>query len=188
MFDWYMWVWLPLLVFFARVADVSLGTIRIIFTSRGLKHIAPLLGFVEVFIWISAIAQITKGAHNIVAYLAYAGGFAAGAYLGMFIESKLALGMLVIRAIVPAHIADLTANLRKNGYGFTRVDAQGSQGPVNLIYAIVKRKNLPHVIGVIRESHPEAFFTVEELRSAEHGVFPSAAPRSFDILSGRKSK
>jgi len=82
-FDWYMWGALPLLVFFARVVDVTLGTLRIIFTSRGKRHLAPLLGFVEVFIWVSVIAEITKGAHNIVAYLAYAGGFAVGNYVGM---------------------------------------------------------------------------------------------------------
>jgi len=185
MFDWYMWVGLPLLVFFARVVDVSLGTIRIIFTSRGLKHIAPLLGFVEVFIWVSAIAQITKGAHNIVAYLAYAGGFAAGTYLGMYIENKLAMGMLVIRAIVPAHVTELPASLRKNGYGFTRVDAQGSQGPVHLIYTIVMRKDLPQVTQIIHEAYVDAFFTVEELRSAEHGVFPAATQSALRI---RKSK
>ena len=89
-FDWYTWIILPCLVFLARVVDVSLGTLRIIFTSRGRKHLAPLLGFVEVFIWVAVIAEITRGAHNLVAYLAYAGGFAAGNYLGMYIEDKLA--------------------------------------------------------------------------------------------------
>jgi uncharacterized protein YebE (UPF0316 family) len=107
-FDWFAWVLLPFLVFSARVVDVTLGTLRIIFTSRGKKYLAPLLGFVEVFIWITVIAQITKGAHNIVAYLAYAGGFAVGNYIGMYIEDKLALGMLVVRVIVPEHIQELT--------------------------------------------------------------------------------
>ena len=101
MFDWYIWIGLPLLVFFARVVDVTLGTLRIIFTSRGKKVLAPLLGFVEVFIWVSVIAQITRGANNIVAYLAYAAGFATGNYIGMLIENKLAIGMLVVRAIIP---------------------------------------------------------------------------------------
>jgi len=69
--DWYAWVLLPLLVFFARVVDATLGTLRIIFTSRGKRHLAPLLGFVEVFIWVTVIAQLTKGAHSTitVAYL-----------------------------------------------------------------------------------------------------------------------
>ena len=86
-FDWYTFVILPLLVFFARITDVTLGTIRIIFTSRGRKNIAPFLGFVEVFIWISVISEITKGAHNVIAYLAYAAGFATGTFIGMLIEA-----------------------------------------------------------------------------------------------------
>jgi uncharacterized protein YebE (UPF0316 family) len=188
MFDWYLWVGLPLLVFFARVVDVTLGTLRIIFTSRGKKALAPLLGFVEVFIWVSVISEITKGAHNIVAYLAYAGGFAAGNYIGMLIEDKLAIGMLVVRAIIPGSVQELTKTLGAKGYGITRVDAHGSQGPVNLIYTIVMRKNLPEVADIIQKAHPTAFFTVEELRSAEHGVFPRPLPGPRDALFRRKTK
>ena len=189
MFDWYLWVGLPLLVFFARVVDVTLGTLRIIFTARGMKYLAPLLGFVEVFIWVSVIAQITKGAHNIVAYLAYAGGFAAGNYIGMLIEDKLAMGMLVVRAIIPGRVHDLEKSLHEKGYGVTRVDAHGSQGPVNLVYTIVMRKDLPEVADIIQQAYPSAFFTVEELRSVEHGVFPqSLSYRPQDTFIGRKSK
>lgn len=185
MFDWYMWVGLPALVFLARVTDVTLGTMRIIFTSRGKRHLAPLLGFVEVFIWVSVISEITRGAHNFIAYLAYAAGFATGTYIGMFIENKLAIGMLVVRAIVPNHVQELTKALSDKGYGVTRVDAHGSQGPVNLVYTIVQRKNLPEVADIIQKAYPNAFFTVEELRSAEHGVFP---PSPQDALFRRKAK
>jgi uncharacterized protein YebE (UPF0316 family) len=185
MFDWYAWIGLPLLVFFARLVDVTLGTLRIIFLSRGRKYLAPLLGFVEVFIWISIIAQITKGAHNVAAYFAYAAGFAAGNYIGMFIEDKLAIGMLVVRVIIPNHIHELTKKLHEKGYGVTHVDAHGSQGPVNLVYTIVMRKNLPEVAAIIKDVYPTAFFTVEELRSAERGVFPRSPQ---DALFRRKAK
>ncbi|MDP1713125.1 MAG: DUF2179 domain-containing protein [Anaerolineales bacterium] len=188
MFDWYMWVGLPLLVFLARMVDVTLGTLRIIFISRGRKYLAPLLGFVEVLIWVTVIAQITKGAHNIVVYLAYAGGFAAGNYIGMYIEDKLAMGMLVIRVIIPEHVKDLALKLHEKGYGFTSVDAYGSQGPVKLIYTIVMRKNLPEVAGIIQQAYPSAFFTVEELRSVEHGVFPRPSSHPQDPFFRRKSK
>lgn len=188
-FDWYIWVFLPLLVFFARITDVTLGTLRIIFTSRGRRNIAPLLGFVEVFIWVTVIAEITRGAHNIVAYLAYAGGFAVGNYVGMYIEDKLAIGMLVVRAIVPDHIQGLTERLHDKGYGVTNVNAQGSQGPVKLVYTVVMRRNLPEVAAIIQETYPNAFFTVEELRSAKRGVFPPASsPYLKSTFFGRKSK
>ena len=95
-FDWFPWVILPFIIFAARVFDVTLGTMRIIFLSRGKKYLAPLLGFVEVLIWITVVSQIVGGAHNIVAYIAYAAGFAAGNYVGMVIEDKLAIGTLVV--------------------------------------------------------------------------------------------
>ena len=171
-FNWYVWVILPLVVFFARIIDVTLGTLRIIFTSRGKKNIVPLLGFVEVFIWVSVIAEITKGTHNFAAYLGYAGGFAAGNYVGMWIEEQLAIGNLVIRAILPKDRAGLIEDLRGAGYGVTSVDAQGAKGSVKLIYTIVSRKDLPDVIKIIHTTYPKAFFTFEELRSVEQGIFP----------------
>jgi hypothetical protein len=88
-FDWYTWVILPLIVFLVRLTDVTLGTMRIIFVARGRKYLAPLLGFIEVFIWITVVSQIVRGAQNIVAYLAYAAGFAVGNYVGMIVEERL---------------------------------------------------------------------------------------------------
>jgi uncharacterized protein YebE (UPF0316 family) len=187
-FDWYIWIFLPLLVFFARITDVTLGTIRIIFTSRGKRNIAPLLGFVEVFIWISVISEITKGAHNIIAYLAYAAGFAAGTFIGMLIEERLAIGTLVVRAFLLQEHTGLIEELRAGGYGVTSVDAQGAKGPVKLVYTIVSRKDLPNVIGIIQAAYPRAFFTVEELRSVAQGIFPIRPAFRQDILFGRKSK
>jgi len=153
----YTWFVLPLMIFLARVIDVTLGTLRIIFVSRGRKYLAPLLGFVEVFIWIAVIAQITRGAHNIVAYLAYAAGFAAGNFIGIFVENKLAIGMLVIRIIVQDHVEELNSHLRATGYGVTSVDAEGASGTVKLIYTIVRRRDLPEVTSIIHHYHPNAF-------------------------------
>jgi uncharacterized protein YebE (UPF0316 family) len=107
----YVWVALPLMVFLARVTDVTLGTLRIIFISRGKRNLAPLLGFVEVFIWITIVSQIVSHAHNILAYLAYAAGFATGAFVGMYIENRLAIGSQIVLAIIQNHAADLTTHL-----------------------------------------------------------------------------
>jgi uncharacterized protein YebE (UPF0316 family) len=88
---------LPLLIFFARICDVSIGTMRIIFVSKGKKNIAPLLGFFEVLIWIIVISKIMQNLNNYVNYVAYAAGFATGNLVGMIIEEKLAVGVQMIR-------------------------------------------------------------------------------------------
>ena len=187
-FDWYGWVVLPVIVFLARLVDVSLGTLRILFLSRGRKYLAPLLGFVEVLIWITVVSEIVRSAQNVVSYLAYAGGFAVGNYVGMLIEERLAIGTLVIRAILSHDGASLVDRLRSEGYGATYVDGHGASGPVMLIYTVVLRKELDHVRNLIQEVHPQAFFTVEELRSARQGIFPERSSSRFDRLIRRKSK
>ena len=188
-FDMYTWITLPLIVFLARFVDVTLGTMRIIFLSRGRKFLAPALGFVEVFIWITVVSQIVGGAkNNLLAYFAYAAGFAVGNYFGMVIEDKLAIGTLVVRAILPRNGNDLTERLREAGYGVTFVDGHGASGDVVLIYTVVMRKELGQVIDIIQTTAPKAFFTVEELRSVQQGIFPVRASSIRADLFGRKKK
>ena len=173
----YTYVFLPLLIFAARFLDVTLMTLRIIFISRGKKYVAPLLGFVEVFIWIAVVTQIVRGANNLAAYLAYAAGFALGNYVGIYIEDKLAIGTLVLRVIVQNQAEALMAALSDAGFGVTGVEGQGSTGPVKLIYSVVKRKDLPRALEIIHMVAPNAFTTVEEVRSVEQGIFPPESSR-----------
>jgi uncharacterized protein YebE (UPF0316 family) len=189
-FDTYTWVILPLVVFLARFVDVTLGTLRIIFLSRGRKLLAPVLGFVEVFIWITVVSQIVGNTkNNFIAYFAYAAGFAVGNYVGMLIEEKLAIGTLIVRIILPRDGNSLAARLRDDGYGVTFVDGHGGSGnPVALVYTVVMRKELDHIVGIIEEVTPKAFYTVEELRSVRQGVFPLRPQMIHSNLLGRKKK
>jgi uncharacterized protein YebE (UPF0316 family) len=170
--NWYSLVILPLVVFFARVVDVSLGTMRIIFTSRGKRKLAPLLGFVEVFIWIVVVSQVVKNVHSLPAYIGYAAGFAVGTYIGMRIEERLAIGTLIIRIILPEEGERLAQQLRDAGYGVTVANGMGSGGEVKLLFTIIQRKNLGAVIEIIKSISPNVFFSVEELRSVQSGIFP----------------
>lgn len=182
----YAWVILPIIIFFARVCDVTLGTIRIIFVSRGKRNIAPFLGFFEVLIWIVVIGQLVQHLQSVTSYLGYAAGFAAGNFVGMYIEDHLALGTLVVRAIVPNGGNELMKKLHDAGYGVTGVDGEGANGPVKLIYTVVKRRHLKDVVGIIHASHPKAFLSIEDVRSTEEGIFPPALQETTFL--GRKSK
>ena len=184
----YSWVILPLIVFLARFTDVTLGTLRIIFLSRGRRYLAPALGFVEVLIWITVVSQIVRNAQNFVAYLAYAAGFAAGNYVGMVIDNKLAIGTLIIRMIRSKDDGQLVNELRTAGYGATFVDGQGASGPVSVIYTVVPRKEATQVINLIESTAPKTFFTVEELRSVQQGIFPARRTGDRFELFGRKKK
>jgi uncharacterized protein YebE (UPF0316 family) len=175
--NWFTWFILPLLIFIARVVDVSFGTLRIVYIAKGRRYIAPMLGFVEVLIWLLAIGQIIKNLNNVACYIAYAGGFATGNFVGIWIENKLALGTQVLRIITSRDSADLIDNLKSKGHGITLLNAEGSQGPVKVIFTIIKRKYLKEVIETIQTYNPKAFYSVEDVRLAKEGIFPSSGTR-----------
>jgi len=170
--EWFGWVVLPALIFFARIADVSLGTVRVIFVSRGMKYLAPVVGFFEVLIWVVAIGQIMRNLSNPVCYLAYAGGFAAGNYVGIWIAEKLSLGVVMVRVIAKEDVRELVQRLREQEYGVTSVDAEGGRGPVKIVFTIVPRREVQSVVGLIHRFDPGAFVSVEEIGFVERGIFP----------------
>ncbi|MBI1183342.1 DUF2179 domain-containing protein [bacterium] len=176
------WLVIPALIFFARILDVSIGTMRIVFIARGAKGIAPLLGFFEVLIWLIAMGQIMQNLSNIASYLAWASGFAVGNYVGLIIEEKLAIGNLLVRVITakPAH--ELIESLKKAGFGVTSVDAFGAQGPVNIIFTLFKRKDLEQVLSIVKAHNPNAFYTIENVR------YSSELPASVTKLAPRVRK
>jgi len=170
--DLFKWVILPILIFVARLMDVSLGTLRIIFVSHGLKYIAPIVGFVEINIWLLAIGQIMQNLNNLVCSLAYASGFALGAFIGMLIEEKLSIGMVMVRVICKHDATELIKSLQAAEYGVTTHDAEGVKGPVKIIFAVIRREDLHDILDRIHKIHPHAFYSVEDVRSVGEAMFP----------------
>jgi uncharacterized protein YebE (UPF0316 family) len=187
-FEWYAWVLLPIIVFFARICDVTLGTIRIIFVARGKRNLAPLLGFFEVLIWIVVIGQLVQHLHSITAYLGYAGGFAAGNYVGLWLEDRIALGTYIIRIMTSEDGEQLAARIHEAGFGVTRVAGKGAVAPVTLLYTVVKRKSINQLLEIVHQNIPNAFVTMEEVRSTEKGIFPRNLSQDKFTFFGRKSK
>src|SRR6188508_2424731 len=95
----FSYILLPLLIFIARIGDVSINTIRIIYVLGGRRVTATLLGFFESFIWLMAIRQIFEHLDNWICYVAYPAGFASGIFVGMIIEERIAYGKVIVRII-----------------------------------------------------------------------------------------
>lgn len=167
------WIIYPILIFFARIADVSIGTIRIIFVSRGMKYLAPALGFFEVLIWLLAIGHIMQNLNNPINYLAYASGFGMGNYVGILLEKKLAMGTVLIRIITRRDASELVQHLRQMGYVVTSVDAEGNEVPVKVIFTVVKRKDIPDIAPIIKRFNPNAYYTIEDVTFISDAVIPS---------------
>jgi len=168
----------PILIFCARICDVSINTIRVILMMSGKRKIAPIIGFFESLIWLIAISQILKNVGSVATYIAYAGGFSMGIFVGMLIEERLAFGKVILRVITQSHQQELINTIKNNGFGITVVDAQGARGKVNLIFTVVDRKELKGLISLIQEVNPKAFYTIENVRHASDPI------SEFDLEEG----
>lgn len=178
---WFVYVLLPALIFVSRIIDVSMGTLRIIFVSRGDKIIAPILGFFEVLIWLLAISGIMANLDNWITYIAYAGGFAAGNYFGLLLEERLALGIRMIRIITSRDANPLIANLRSGGFGVTTVPATGKDGPVHIIYTIIPRNLTKRVIEKVKEFNPKAFYSIEDVSGVNMDSHTFGQPKPISL-------
>jgi len=180
----------PLLICLARIFDVAIGTIRIILVSKGMKILAPVLGFFEILIWLIAIGQVMQNLTNVTNYLAYAFGFAIGNYIGIIIEEKLAMGKIVLQVITRLNASELINYLRNDSFSVTVVDATGSTGPVQLLYTVIKRSQLSPVIAHIKTFNPKAFYTVEDIRFAAGGTYSPNSnrwkPRPYSMRNRKR--
>jgi len=181
----FCWIILPLLIFLARICDQTIGTLRLIFLSKGFKNIAPFLAFFESMIWLIAISQILQHLDNVATFLAYGLGYATGNYVGMVVEERLSIGSVIIRIFSKERIPEFVDVLQKNNYGYTIINAEGSTGELKIIFSIINRKYLPHLIEQINTIDNNTFYTIEEVKSVKRGIFKTSK-RKFPYLSFKK--
>src|SRR5690606_2908141 len=142
----FAYIVLPVLIFLARIGDVSINTIRIIYVLGGRKLTATILGFFESFIWLMAIRQIFEHLDNWICYVAYPGGFATGILVGMIIEEKIAYGKAIVRIITRKDLHSLKEYLTTNEYRFTALRAMGKDGEENVVFTVLERERLDELI------------------------------------------
>lgn len=164
---WYV----PLLIFCARICDVSIGTIRIIFVIRGRTVLAALLGFLEVSIWVMAIAGTLKYLNtNPLALISYAAGFATGNIVGIQLEKLLVTRYQTVRAVNTDGQVNLSDALRLKGYPVTFIEGMGKEGTVEICSITVLRQEVCKLENDILALSPNAFITTSEVMDAYGGV------------------
>jgi len=120
-----------LFIFFAKIVEVSLMTVRTVLITRGEKLSGSIIGFFEVGIWLYVVSTVLVGIkEDPMRMIAYSLGFACGNYVGCMLEEKLALGILTINAITSKDDGiKLAEVLRENDIGVTMMDAEGMNIP-----------------------------------------------------------
>lgn len=161
--------WGPLLIFSLRICDVSLALLRTLLAVRNVKIAVPIIGFFEVLIWIFAVGAAIRNLSSPWHLLGYAGGFAMGNVVGMWIEGKLAFGLAIVRVISKHGGVEVAEALREKGFGVTEFTGHGRDGTVEILDTVVKRRHIPEVLRVVDLWDPRAFVMVEEPRLIRHG-------------------
>lgn len=166
--------WGPLLIFALRVIDVSMGTMRTLLVVRGRRVAAPLLSFFEILIWLVAAGAAIRSLSSPLHVVAYAGGFACGTAVGLWVEESLALGITTVQTFTRAEAGPLADRLREEGWGVTEVAGEGREGRVSILSTIVRRRHVSEVIAAIEEADPDAFVTVYDDTRIRRGWVPGS--------------
>lgn len=182
--------WGALLIFLLRIVDVSLDTMRVIFTIRGRRDLAAILGFCMAMVWIFAVGNAVKHVDSFLHILGYAGGYATGTFVGITIERMVAYGIAMVRIISPHGGVEIAEALRERGYGVTEVAGYGREGRVEVLFAAVERSHLDDVLEIVSRWDDRAFVTVEEPKDMRGGMlrsreWPMLQPSFFSRLRHR---
>lgn len=164
----------PLVVFSLRVTDVSLATLRMLLIMRNRRFLAPLIGFFEILIWVTAVGIVIQHLDSPLHVVGYAAGFATGNFVGLMFEERLALGLATIRTVVKEGGAKLAADLRDDGFGVTEMLGRGRSGTVEVLYSVLPRRQVGRALARIDEAAPQSFVVVDEPRRVQRGwLFPA---------------
>ena len=160
------------IIFFAKIIEVSISTIRVVFIGKGERAKGAILGFVEIMIWLVVVSSVLNNiTEDPIKMLIYAAAFSLGNYLGVTIESKIAVGLASIQVVVNEKSGDILADiLREQGYGVTIIEGKGKNESIkNLLFIQLKRKKIPEAVKLVRQHNPEAYITVNDIKSMMGG-------------------
>lgn len=160
---------IPLLLFALRAGDLTLATVRTLAVTRGRRLSAWILGLLQAGFFMLGATGLLSNLQNPLNVLAYAAGFASGNVIGISLENRLAPGHSLLRVISQDRAEAVLNSLWNGGWGATQVAGRGQDGTVGYILCYVPRKAVRIVQRGIRQADPEAFVTVQHVRSLRGG-------------------
>ena len=159
-------------IFFARIIDVSLGTIRTVFTVRGKTVLAGIIAFIEVFIWFVIVKEaMSTELKSLWIIISYAGGYSTGTIIGTYI-SKRFINSLITVEIYSSKITENDVNkLRKNGFGVSVVETKYNydDNNKNILFITLNSKNLNKLKNIITKMDEKVFMVINESKIVYNG-------------------
>jgi uncharacterized protein YebE (UPF0316 family) len=154
-----------------RVLNTGLGTIRLVVVTRQRAFLASMLAFVEALLFAISLGSVANDLNNVLNLAAYCGGFSIGSFLGMMIERRYIKSFMTVNIVAASKERghEIALALRAQGYGVTETVGEGHSGAVTMLRSVVINRDLPKMLNIVREQHPEAFVAVEEARAVQGG-------------------
>lgn len=163
---------LYLIIFCAKIVEVSISTIRLVYINKGEKLKGAILGFIEILIWLIVVSSVlTNIAQDPIKILVYAAAFSLGNYVGVTIESKIAVGLSSIQVVVNEDCGQQLADmLREQGFGVTIIEGKGKNNSrKNLLFIQLKRKRIPEAVKFIQQNTQNAYITINDIKAMKGG-------------------
>ncbi len=182
-------VWqLAIAIFFLRIVDVSVGTLRTITVVQGRTFISAGLGFIEVLVWITVVSKVIQqaGEHPLL-LLTYACGFATGNAVGICLERWLAQGSVVLRFVTTTAGDALKEVFHEKVAQIFSFEGKNSTAPMTMVYLVARRRDVPQLVSLARKLDREVYYAVEPLRESSH-LYRYRAPWPIISRGMTKSK
>lgn len=165
-------IWVYILIFFGKIIEVAVSTIRIVLINRGERVRGSLIAFVEISLWLVVTGTVLVGFQDdIIRCFVFALAFAVGNYVGSWMEEKLAFGLCSIQVIVPqdGDGDQLAGILRENGFAVTCISGKGKDGEREVLMLHLKRKRIPKAVDLINETLKNAVVVVNDVKFVRGG-------------------
>ena len=174
-----------ILIFLARVTDITLDTVRTAAIMQGRRYFAAILGFFEALVYICAVAKVLLNLDHRVYVVAYALGFGAGTFLGIVIEQHLAFGSQLVSLFTRAG-TNVAKALREAGFRLTELRGHGRDGELSILYIEVPRRQTKHLLRKARELDAAAFCIINDVRPVAAEASNAPSPQERETLEHSK--
>ena len=166
-----MLLFLCLKIFFVRIIDVSLGTVRTIFSVKGKNLIASLIGFAEITVWFLVVKEaLNTNIKSLWIALSYAGGYAVGTFVGTTLSNKLIKGKVSVQVIMDDK--NSINKITDSGYAFSKVECTGMDSKrKQMLFIEVDKRHLDDLKKIINTIDRNAFMVINETKYVVNGFF-----------------
>lgn len=174
-------VWVYLFIFFGKLLEVSVSTLRIVLINRGIRAFGSALAVIEITIWLIVTSTVLAGFQSDpLKIVVYALAFGLGNYIGSWLDEKLAFGLSSVQVVVPDMEAAqrLSTTLREKGFGITTIDVHGIENETRfMLLTMIRRKSLHEALNLINRTCDRAVVTVADVKSQKGGYMQATAER-----------